>query len=649
MGQLIEYYKSYTPIGDLAVILSCTIFLTLIHIAYVAKTRTFTFFKRMTVALLITAFFHMANYLLLYKRLYAGATYIPSLFLSYLNAIKNIGIYTILFLFILYMMEPLHIDLRVARGHKTLFGIIALIATIYELIAPLTRFGFSIIKEPNGTQIINKGKDIHGVVAVIFIIGLFALMTYYRKRIYRQILIGIMISSVLSAIIVTVQIAINYSATTMIAFLFPLYTLLYLIHSNPYDIEVGTLNETAFIQEINDAKNNKRKLILVEFYMHEIAKSTKTYPENLRSSLAECFSKYFQKTIWFKISGGRIIFTARFDKNIEYIHKVNQFLQEADVLFADYNIDYKSIALTTHEKISHPNDYMSIMRYIGGQIAENSYHVTIDGEIETYLKRKIILKELFEIANEGNLKDPRVLVYCQPIFNSKTGIFDTCETLMRLRVMTEDGERTLMPGEFIPLAEKNKIIYPLSLIILHKTCVQIRKLLDEGYNLQRMSVNFTISDFKHEDFCDKVCSIIESSDIPFTCIAMEITETQSESDFLIIQEKMNYLHNRGIKFYLDDFGTGYSNYERIAELPFDIIKFDRSLVIASAKSDKSKMLVTDMAGMFKEMNYAILYEGIEDTEDIARCKSMYCEYMQGFHYSKPIPIENVTEFLTKTK
>jgi EAL domain-containing protein (putative c-di-GMP-specific phosphodiesterase class I) len=83
------------------------------------------------------------------------------------------------------------------------------------------------------------------------------------------------------------------------------------------------------------------------------------------------------------------------------------------------------------------------------------------------------------------------------------------------------------------------------------------------------------------------------------------------------------------------------------ELPFDIIKFDRSLVIASSNDQKMKEMVSHLAKMFSDMNYSILYEGIEDEDDEARCKEMSAKYLQGYKYSRPIPIKELTEYFSK--
>lgn len=128
-------------------------------------------------------------------------------------------------------------------------------------------------------------------------------------------------------------------------------------------------------------------------------------------------------------------------------------------------------------------------------------------------------------------------------------------------------------------------------------------------------------------------------------VAIEITESQNESDFDILKERITELKDSGITFYLDDFGTGYSNFERIMELPFDIIKFDRSLVIGSKNSPKAETLVDYLAHMFTDMNYSVLYEGIEDEQDEEHCANMFARYLQGYKYFKPI--EGLSEFLIK--
>jgi EAL domain-containing protein (putative c-di-GMP-specific phosphodiesterase class I) len=130
-------------------------------------------------------------------------------------------------------------------------------------------------------------------------------------------------------------------------------------------------------------------------------------------------------------------------------------------------------------------------------------------------------------------------------------------------------------------------------------------------------------------------------------VAIEVTESQTDSDFLTMRDKMFELRNHGIKFYLDDFGTGYSNFERIMELPFDIVKFDRSLVIAVSESKQSEKMVSSLSQLFTNMGYSVLFEGVENELDEERCIKMAASYLQGYKYSKPIPIERLTEYFER--
>ena len=231
------------------------------------------------------------------------------------------------------------------------------------------------------------------------------------------------------------------------------------------------------------------------------------------------------------------------------------------------------------------------------------------------------------------------------MLNVNTGKYDTAEALMRLN-LEEIG--IVFPDQFIHLAEEQGYIHILTEIILHKTCDAIRHFSDAGYEINRISVNISVPELKDEHFCGDIINIINKSGISGDKIALELTESQNEGDFMLMKQKIGDLKETGIKFYLDDFGTGYSNMERIMSLPFDIIKFDRSLVIASGTDQRSEQIVENLAHMFEDMDYSVLYEGVENSGDEERCREMSASYLQGFKYSRPIPIEQLSDFLQKS-
>ena len=275
---------------------------------------------------------------------------------------------------------------------------------------------------------------------------------------------------------------------------------------------------------------------------------------------------------------------------------------------------------------------------------ECSIHRVGPEDITAFNRSEYILKELADINRKCDLNDPRVLVYCQPVLNVKTGEYDTGEALMRLN-LPELG--IVYPNQFIHLAEEHSFIHTLTEIILHKTCDAIRQFTDAGFQIRRISVNVSALELKIDHFCQDITNIISQSDIPGDKIAIELTESQNEDDFNRMKQKIGELKEKGIKFYLDDFGTGYSNMERIMELPFDIIKFDRSLVIASDEAERSRKMVANLASMFSNMEYDVLYEGIETDTNEQMCKAMSASYLQGFKYSRPEPIVRMTDYLSR--
>jgi EAL domain-containing protein (putative c-di-GMP-specific phosphodiesterase class I) len=302
------------------------------------------------------------------------------------------------------------------------------------------------------------------------------------------------------------------------------------------------------------------------------------------------------------------------------------------------------VFLETDARLEQDNDYLGMIGYLHDKMPINTVCMVGDKDFEDYLTYKRICIELSDIQKKDDLHDPRVKVYCQPVFNIEKQTYDTAEALMRLEL---DGLGMIYPDVFIPIAEKNHYIETLTRIILSKTCERISLMNQGGYNVRRISVNFTMCDVRQETFCTMVQKIVQDNGIDFEQIAIELTESQNEQDFELIKSRINELKGTGIKFYLDDFGTGYSNFERIMELPFDIIKFDRSMVTASGSDEKFRNMVAHMAGMFVDVDYDVLYEGVENEADEALCMGMNAAYLQGYKYSRPIPIERLTEYFEK--
>ena len=629
------YYGNYTPVGDILVTSICFVFLVLMATAYIAKSRTYLLFRLQLFVLVLAAFASITFHVLLSKHAVVSHNLIHTLYAAYHSLL-----YLDLFLYLVYIKETMHL------GRKTLLHLIVPVGGITLLVIALE---FLSVPFDWGLHITDSGAISDG--ANLFYIGypllcavIFYLLIRYRKRIYKQVMRGIFGSSVISFVILFIQMFLGVTSYTVATFLFPALAVLYLMHSNPYDLEMGAVDASAFDDMVVDQHDRKHELILMSVQFPELDDEGKQYPNGLKGVIRHFTASFFRGATMFQVTNGRLVLVADKGRNPDYENIVNKMLNAFEEEYPKFKLPFKIVILYSVDQISVDREYVKLIRFAESKMKENEVRYLTDEDVEEYQNHKYILSELQDICKGERLDDPRVEVFCQPVYNIASGRYDMAEALMRLK-LPELGR--VFPDVFIPIAEEHQFIHHLSLIILHKTCVRIKEMLDQNYNIMRISVNISALELRDDNFCADMDRIIRDSGIPFEKIAIELTESRSESDFMIMKAKINELKKNGIKFYLDDFGTGYSNFERIMELPFDIIKFDRSLVIASAADQKSEMMVSHLAQMFSDLNYAVLYEGVENVDDELRCMKMEAKFLQGYKYTRPIPIEKLTDYFDK--
>ncbi len=635
IDRAIIYYDNYSPVGDLIVVSTCFVFIILIGSAYISKTRSFMLFRIMIGLLMLSGLMNVIFHVSLNN---LDVFSVPVIY--FFRITYHMLLFSILFLLVLYAMIPLRLDKDSDKRYIILAAVGYGITFAYEVLGSILKFGFHITESGE----VVEGFNAFSFSYIFYVSILLFMMVKYRNRLVRPFMRGVIRSYFVSVSLMVIQAYFHQTSFTTATFLFPIFTLLYLIHANPFDIEIGAVNVMAFEDMVKYAHLHKQKLLFMSLFMHDYEGTGKKYPREIQETIRHFYGDFFKGAVLFQITSVRMMLVIDIDKNPAYENSVNHILTCFEEEYPKYKKDFKITVSKMVEQIKTGSDYVGLIRFIESKMKENDVHFIEEKDVNDYNEYKYILNQLSDINSKKDLDDPRVEVYCQPVFNIITGKYDTAEALMRLNL-----EKTglVFPDRFIKVAEENNYIHTLSRIILHKTCLHIKSMLDCMYFVKRISVNFSVSEVRDENFCKDINDIIEASGIPYEKIAVEITESQNDDDFVIMKGKINELRKHGIKFYLDDFGTGYSNFERIMELPFDIIKFDRSLVLACETDYKAQKMVYHLARMFSDMNYDVLYEGIETVEDEEKCMNMCARYLQGYKYSKPIPIERLTEYFER--
>ncbi len=240
-----------------------------------------------------------------------------------------------------------------------------------------------------------------------------------------------------------------------------------------------------------------------------------------------------------------------------------------------------------------------------------------------------------EIALEKSIEKKSVQIYFMPIFSPVTEKMERAEVLARI---FDKNVGFIPPREFIAEAEKNGSIISLGRHIFEKTCEFIKEQEPETYGVSRISVNLSAMQLMQEGMAEEFIGISNKNGVSMDKISFDIAEVIDTDRDGIAQMNMNVLAEAGAEFALNGYGSGFSSLENIMKLPISMVKIDRSLVISYFENDS--MLLPDVIEMFRNQKLKIVLVGVE-TKDMARRLSvMGCDYLQGYFYSRTLPIRD---------
>ena len=245
------------------------------------------------------------------------------------------------------------------------------------------------------------------------------------------------------------------------------------------------------------------------------------------------------------------------------------------------------------------------------------------------------INERLEIRRclEYALDHDQLEVYLQPIVDAAAGRRVAAEALVRLR----DGRGGIIrPDLFISLAEREGYIVRLGEQVLGKVCGFIRDHDMDALGVRWINVNLSPVQFMARDIPDRFAAVLSRYGVGTERIRLEITE-QSMIDFSLLRDQITALHGSGFGFCLDDYGSGYSNLTRVRQYPFTNIKIDME-VIRNYFRDRDPLLPA-LVRAFRTMNLTVTAEGIETAEMAEAMKEIGCDYLQGYFFSRPVPMD----------
>jgi len=268
--------------------------------------------------------------------------------------------------------------------------------------------------------------------------------------------------------------------------------------------------------------------------------------------------------------------------------------------------------------------------------------------------------EVFDVAMHGRavdrlelendlrraIEEDEFVVHYQPIVSLQTGQLWGVEALVRW----EHPERGLLnPDEFVPVAEESGLVVPMGELVLEEACrraAQWQKKFPRTPPLA-VSVNLSGRQLRRPDLHEVIGRALEETGLSASSLGLDITETVYIGTLDANTAALDRLRALGIRISLDDFGSGYSSLSYLKRLPADILKVDKSFTRGLGLEAEDTAIVQTIVDLAHILGMEVVAEGVEIEEQETLLKEMGCDFGQGFLFSKPLPPEEVPDFLSQ--
>ncbi|MBL4941855.1 MAG: EAL domain-containing protein [Colwellia sp.] len=237
--------------------------------------------------------------------------------------------------------------------------------------------------------------------------------------------------------------------------------------------------------------------------------------------------------------------------------------------------------------------------------------------------------------------------YYQPILKLENEELKGFEALARWQ-STKRG--FVLPNDFIPLAEETNLVQAIDLQILKRSCQQL-KIWQEQLSCHDLyvSCNLFCNQFFSTTLPDDIEHILQETGLKPEHLRVELTERALLENTEIVLSNMNALKRLGVKILLDDFGTGYSSLSYLHRFPIDVLKIDRSFINNVHEHSSNRAIIKTIVDLATNLRMATVGEGIENIEDAELLKKMDCLYGQGYYYAKPMPADEMEQYIIANK
>lgn len=247
---------------------------------------------------------------------------------------------------------------------------------------------------------------------------------------------------------------------------------------------------------------------------------------------------------------------------------------------------------------------------------------------------------------EEEIEENQFVIFLQGKFDTNTEKVVGAEALIR----KVKNSQIILPDEFIPNYEVTGEIIKLDMYVLEEVCKLQNKWKKNNLPILPISINESRLHLKNPNHISELKEIVQKYNVNPSNIELEMTETTVVEDIKLAKHAAKNVHELGFKISMDDFGTGYSAFNVLKDIEIDILKIDKSFFQDLETNERAQIIIQTIVEMCKKLKIKTVAEGIENSNQLKFLRNIQCDMVQGYYFSKPIPVvEFEEEYVTNKK
>lgn len=262
----------------------------------------------------------------------------------------------------------------------------------------------------------------------------------------------------------------------------------------------------------------------------------------------------------------------------------------------------------------------------------------LGGNLYQYYQHDLDLAAREHVKLENALRQAvlnhEFVLYYQPQLNLSDGNIRSVEALIRWN-HPEFG--LMSPEKFISLAEETDLIKPIGEWAIREACKTNKSWQEAGYDPVVVAVNISPKQFLHENLSLIIKRTLTEFNLKPRYLEIEITESVVLEDMKRVVQKLNELHQLGVRISIDDFGTGYTSINYLKQFPLNALKIDQTFIRGIPESANDEAIISSIISLGHNLGLEVIAEGVETTEQIQYLANQKCDFIQGYFLSRPLP------------